>query len=407
MLLKYAELTVRVGLNLKPGQRLVVIRAPIEAAPLVRQIAASAYQAGARLVDVMWGDEALVSARFQHAPRDSFDEYPTWRSDGLLHSAERGDAILSIRGGDPDLLRDYDPDAVASYQKTSWEYLRPFLNHIERRATNWTVIGVPVPGWAAKVFPDLAPEVGQARLWAAVLEACRVNQPEPVAAWEMHTQGLVSRCDYLTHKDYTALRFIGPGTDLTVGLPKGHVWTGGRDTTLGGICFNANLPTEEVFTLPHREQVEGVVAASMPLSYMGSLIQDFHLTFAEGRVVEASAAQGQAILNKLLDSDEGARRLGEVALVPHSSPVARSGLLFFESLFDENAASHIALGSAYRFNLADGETMSDVEFAAAGGNSSLVHVDFMIGSGKMDVDGIRTDGNSERVMRAGEWAFEV
>jgi aminopeptidase len=407
MLHRYAELTVRVGLNLQPGQRLVVMRAPIEVAPLVRQIAGSAYQAGARLVDVMWGDEALVSARFQHAPRDSFDEYPTWRSDGLLHNAERGDAILSIRGGDPDLLREHDPDTVARYQKTSWEYLRPFLDHLERRATNWTVIGAPVPGWAAKVFPDLAPEMSQTRLWEAVLDACRVNQPDPMAAWETHAQGLASRCDYLTHKEYTALRFIGPGTDLTVGLPKGHAWTGGRDVTRGGIWFNANLPTEEVFTLPHREEVEGVVAASMPLSYMGRLLQDFHLTFVRGRVVKASAAQGQAILNKLLDSDEGARRLGEVALVPHSSPVAQSGLLFFESLFDENAASHIALGSAYKFNLAGGETMSDAEFATAGGNSSLVHVDFMIGSGEMDVDGIRIVGNSEPVMRAGEWVFEV
>jgi len=407
MLQKYAELTVRIGLNLQPGQRLLIMKAPIQAAPLVRAIAASAYQAGARLVDVMWGDEGLVLARFRHAPRDSFEEYPTWRTDGMLASAQRGDAILAIFGDDPDLLKNQDPDLVTTYQKTSWKHLRPTLDHIERPTINWTVIAAPVPAWTAKVFPELPPEVGQARLWEAVLEACRLDQANPVAAWEAHLAGLVARREYLTQKGYVALQFRGPDIDLTVGLPRGHTWTGGSQLSQSGITFTPNLPTEEVFTLPHAAETEGVLAASMPLSYLGSLIEDIHLTFAGGRVVKASATQGEAVLNRLLDTDEGARRLGEVALVPHSSAIAQSGLLFYESLFDENAASHLALGSAYRFNLAGGETMSDDEFAAAGGNTSLVHVDFMIGSGEMDVDGIREDGATEPLMRTGEWAFEA
>jgi aminopeptidase len=401
----YAELTVKVGLNLQPGQRLLIIKAPLEAAPLVREIGVSAYKAEARLVDVMWGDEELVLARFQHAPGDSFEEYPVWRAKGMEEIARCGDAILSIRGGSPDLLKDQDPESVSVYQRTRWEYMGPTLEHIERNATNWTVIAAPVPGWAAKVFPGLPPEAGQARLWEAILEVCRLRQADPVAAWEAHTTELTARCDYLSHKGYAALRFTGPGTDLTLGLPEGHVWTGGSDITTTGITFTPNLPTEEVFTLPHRDRCEGVVSASRPLNYMGSLIEDFALTFDEGRVAKAVAAKGEPILRKLLDTDDGAGRLGEVALVPHSSPIAQAGTLFYESLFDENAASHVALGSAYKFNLAGGGAMGDDEFGAAGGNQSLVHVDFMIGSGEMDVDGIGGDGTAEPVMRAGEWAF--
>lgn len=404
---QYAELTVKVGLNLQPGQRLLVMKAPLEAAPLVREIAACAYGAGARLVDVLWGDEALVLVRFQHAPSDSFNEYATWRTDGILQTVQGGDALLSIRGGDPDLLSDQNPEAFATYQKAAWEHYRPALEYIERGATNWTVIATPVASWAAKVFPDLAPEVALAKSWEAVFEACRLNEADPVAAWAAHIEDLAARQEYLTHKGYAALRLSGPGTDLTVGLPEGHIWTGGREITEGGLSFVPNLPTEEVFTLPHKDRAEGVVASSLPLSYSGTLIQDFSLTFAEGRVVKAVASKGETILRKLLETDEGAGRLGEVALVPHSSPIALSGLLFYESLFDENAASHLALGSAYNYNLAGGTEMSDDEFAAAGGNNSLAHVDFMIGSGGMDVDGIKEDGAAEPVMRAGQWAFDV
>jgi aminopeptidase len=407
ILRKYAELTVNVGLNLQPGQRLLIIKAPLEAAPLVREIAVGAYKAGARLVDVMWGDEELVLARFQHAPGDSFEEYPTWRAKGMEEVGRCGDALLSIAGVSPDLLKDQDPDLVSVYQRTRWEYMGPTLEYTERNAMNWTVIAAPVPGWAAKVFPDLSPEAGQASLWEAIFEVCRLQQADPVAAWEAHTKDLAARCDYLSHKGYTALKFTGPGTDLSLGLPVGHVWTGGSNITTTGITFTSNLPTEEVFTLPHRDRIEGLVSASRPLNYLGSLIEDFALTFDGGRVVRAVAAKGEPILHKLLDTDAGARRLGEVALVPHSSPIAQSGILFYQSLFDENAASHVALGSAYKFNLADGRDMGDDEFAAAGGNQSLVHVDFMIGSGEMDVDGIGQDGAAEPVMRGGEWAFDV
>jgi aminopeptidase len=403
---KYADLAIRVGVNLQPGQRLI-IRTPIDAAPLVRLLTASAYQAGAKLVEVLWHDDAVNLARFQHAPRDSFEEYPVWRTQAMAQYAQEGDAFLSIAGSDPDIFSEQDPDLIALTQKVFRQHAREFYNHIMRDAVNWSIVAIPVAGWAAKIFPDLPLEEAQAQLWQTIFTICRIDQADPVAAWQTHIRNLLARSAFLNHKQYTALKLTAPGTDLTIGLPQGHIWKSGQSVSAADIQFTANIPTEEVFTLPHKDQTEGVVTASMPLNYGGTLLEDFSLTFKEGRVVKATAAKGEAILNKLLDTDEGARRLGEIAMVPHSSPIAQSGLLFYNTLFDENAANHIALGRAYRFSLAGGKTMSDSEFAAAGGNDSLTHVDFMIGSTQMDIDGLTATGNSEPVMRGGEWAFEV
>lgn len=402
------------GLNLQPGQRLLIKGdalvtngVSIHVAPLVRLIALSAYQRGARLVDVIWGDDQLQLARFQHAPRDSFEEYPSWQTDGALECARRGDARLVILADDPGLFDGQDPDLVAAYQKVALKHARPAADYAARNAMNWTVVAAPVPGWAVKVFPDLPPQAAEARLWDTIFEICRLKKADPISAWQEHVQQLSARCSYLNHKQYTALKLIGPGTDLSVGLPRGHIWKGIRATSQAGISFIGNLPTEEIFTLPHKDKTEGIVTASMPLSRGGTLFKNFSLSFAQGRVVNVSADKGESALRKLIETDEGASRLGEVALVPHSSPISQSGILFHNDLIDENAASHIALGAAYRFNLEGGTDMSDAEFAAAGGNDSLVHADFMIGSAQMDVDGLKKDGSAEPVMRAGEWAFEV
>jgi aminopeptidase len=414
MLAKYAELTVKVGLNLQPGQRLLVKGdalvtngVSLHMAPLVQRIAAVAYQGAARLVDVIWGDEQLQLARFRHAPRDSFTEFPTWQANAALEYAQRGDAFLTILADNPDLLTDQDPELVATFQTTALKHTRPYRDYIMRDAINWTVIAGSTPDWAARVFPDLPPPVAESKLWEAIFEMCRLNHADPVAAWQTHLGRLAARSDYLNCKRYAALKFTAPGTDLTVGLPAGHIWKGGHSTSQSGIAFTANMPTEEIFTLPHKDKTEGVVAASMPLSHGGALIENFSLTFAQGQVVRASADKGEAILCKMLETDAGAGRLGEVALVPHSSPISQSGLLFYNSLIDENAASHIALGRAYRFSLQGGQALSDAEFAALGGNYSLTHVDFMIGSAHMYVDGLQEDGAVEPITRNGEWAFEV
>ena len=402
----YAELAVRIGVNLQPGQRLLV-NAPISMAPLVRLIVKHAYQHGARLVEVMWGDEEVMLARYRYAPRDSFDEVSHWPVQAALEYGEAGNPFLQVSAQNPDLLKGQDPQLVATAQKSRAQLMAPYTALVTRDALPWSVIGGAEPSWAAKVFPDLPPEEQVARLWEAIFQTCRLDQPDPVAAWQAHTQGLVRRSEYLTQHGYTALHFKSSQTDLRVGLPSGHIWKGGIGTTPSGIRFAPNLPTEEVFTLPHRERVDGVVRTTKPLSVRGMLLQDFTLRFEGGRVVEVSAAEGEDVLRKLIETDEGAARLGEVALVPQSSPIASSGRLFYNTLFDENAASHIALGEAYRFTLAGADELSNEDFAARGGNHSLIHVDFMIGSAEMDVAGVRDDGSVEPVMRAGEWAFEV
>ena len=409
MLRTYAELTVKIGLNLQPGQRLLIIGpvanggCSLEAAPLVRRITAVAYDAGARLVETLWGDEALLGARLQHAPRDSFDEFSTWLPKALVEHVEAGHAVLSIYANDPDQLKEYQPDLVAAVQQTTARSVRPFREHISRNQTNWGVVAAAAASWAARVFPDLPPAQQMDALWEAIARLCRLDRPDPVAAWETHLAELAARTEYLNAKRYTALRYTGPGTRLTIGLPDGHVWVGGRSSSASGIRFAPNLPTEEVFTMPHKDRVDGTVRSTKPLSYGGTLIDGFSLTFAEGRVVDVTAEKGGDVLRRLVKMDGGAARLGELALVPHNSPVAQSGVLFYNTLFDENAASHVALGSAYTFTLRGGETMSDEDFERAGGNRSATHVDFMIGSPELDVDGVRADDSVEAVMRRGDW----
>jgi aminopeptidase len=406
----YAELTVKVGLNLQPGQRLLIIGplanggVSLEAAALVRRIAAAAYRAGAPLVEALWGDEPLQLARFEHAPRDSFSQFSTWLPKALVEHVEAGHAVLSVYANDPDLLRNESPDLVSALQQAVSFGVRPFRELISRNQTNWTVIASAGASWAARVFPRSPAAQQVPRLWDAIGRLCRLNQPDPIAAWTAHLAALAARSDYLNLKQFDALKYCGPGTDLTLGLPAGHVWVSGRSASRSGILFTANLPTEEVFTIAHKDRVDGTVRSTKPLSYGGTLIEGFSLRFTEGRVTGLDADRGESVLRQLVETDAGAGRLGEVALVPHSSPISQSDLLFYNTLFDENAASHVALGSAYKFTLSGGDAMNDEQFERAGGNRSAVHVDFMIGSGDLDVDGIRKDGISEPLMRRGDWA---
>ena len=406
----YGELAVRVGLNLRAGQRLLIIGplasggVSLEAAPLVRQIADSAYRAGASLVETIWGDDVIQMTRFRHAPRDSFGEFSTWLPKALFEHAEAGQAIISVYANDPDQLKDEPPDLVSAVQQAVSKSVRPFRELISRNQTNWTVVAASGAGWAARVFPDAPPAEQVPRLWDAIAKLVRLDRPDPVAAWEEHLEALARRRDFLNAKRYQALRYKGPGTDFTLGLADGHLWVAGRSESRGGITFAPNLPTEEVFTMPHKDRADGVVHSSKPLSYGGTVIENFSLTFEGGRVTKVTAERGEAVLRQLVETDPGAGRLGEVALVPHSSPVSQSGLLFYNTLFDENAASHVALGSAYKFTLSGGENMDDAAFEKAGGNRSGVHVDFMIGSGALDIDGVMANGATEPLMRRGEWA---
>ena len=409
---KYAEAIVKVGLNLRKGQRLIIHNSIVRGVPpagrtLAHAVTKAAYQAGARYVEVIWGDEEMNRIRLQYAPEDSLSEYPKFQISAIMDMVSNGDAMLTISANDPDVYNGLDGTRVAAMQKAHLENWKDISANVSRNAMNWCVVAASSPAWAKKMFPDLDPQAGEEKLWQAIFETTRAVLPDPVGAWQEHIKFLRKRADYLQAKKYTALHYLSPNTNLTLGLPQGHKWISAQSMAENGVIFTANMPTEEVFTLPDRHRADGTVAATFPLSYGGSLIEDFSVTFENGRIVKVHAKRNEALLQKLVDTDEGSTRLGEVALVPASSPIAKRGHLFYNTLFDENASCHIAIGRAYRFTLIGGEELTDEEFIAAGGNVSLNHVDFMIGSVEMDIDGIKEDGTREPVMRRGEWAIEV
>jgi len=412
LLRKYAEAIVKVGLNLRAGQRLVISYAPSRGVTpagrdLVHAVTKAAYAAGARYVEALWGDEEMLRIRLQHAPAESFDEYPKWYISALKDMIDNGDALLSIGANDPDVYHGIDPERVGAMQKVHLQNYQEVSIPTSRNAVNWCVVAAAAPAWAKKIFPDLPEQEAIEKLWQAIFETTRATEPDPVAAWQEHIKHLRKRADYMQAKNYTTLHYQSQDTDFTVGLPRGHKWISAQSLAENGVVFTANMPTEEIFTLPDRHRAEGRVAATFPLSYGGSLIEDFNLTFENGRIVKVRAKKNEAILQKLVDMDEGSSRLGELALVPASSPIAQRGYLFYNTLYDENASCHIAIGRAYRFTLTGGEELTDEEFNSAGGNTSINHVDFMIGSPQMDIDGITEHGNREPVMREGEWAFEL
>jgi aminopeptidase len=400
---RLAEVAIKVGLQLQRGQELV-ITAPVEALPLVRRITEHAYRAGASLVTTLFSDDESTLMRFRHGQDGGFDTAPGWLFDGMAAAFRRGAARLAIAGEDPSLLSAQDPQKVARANRARSIAYRPALELITGFEINWTIASYAAAAWAQQVFSELPKEQAVARLWDAIFAASRVDTPDPVAAWAAHNAALHARRDLLNAKRYAALHFSGPGTDLKVGLADDHLWGGGSEPAKNGITCNPNIPTEEVFTTPHKDRVEGFVTSTKPLSYQGTLIEGIAVRFEGGRITEARASKGQDVLTKVLETDEGARRLGEVALVPHGSPISRSGLLFRNTLFDENAASHIALGQAYTTCIKGGDKLDSAALAARGANASLIHIDWMIGSGEVDVDGLRADGGAEPLMRKGEWA---
>jgi aminopeptidase len=400
---RLAEVAIKIGLNLKPGQDLL-LTAPTAALPLVRKIAEHAYKAGAGLVTPIMSDEAVTLARYRFAPDDSFDRAAGWLYEGMSKAFAANTARLAIVGDNPMLLSGEDPAKVSRASKANSIAYQPALEKIVNFEVNWNIVAYPSLAWAKQVFPDDEEDVAVAKLADAIFAASRVDNDDAVAAWQKHNAILRSRTEWLNGQRFHALHYLGPDTDLTIGLADGHEWEGGASTAKNGITCNANIPTEEVFTTPHCRRVSGHVVSSKPLSYQGSLIDNIAVRFEEGRIVEAKASRGEQVLNKVLDTDEGARRLGEVALVPHSSPISKSGLLFFNTLFDENAACHIALGQCYSKCFVGGDKLTPAQIAAQGGNQSLIHIDWMIGSDKIEIDGVHADGRRVPVFRKGEWA---
>ncbi|HEX5236270.1 MAG TPA: aminopeptidase [Silvibacterium sp.] len=399
---RLAEVAIQVGLGLRRGQEMVMT-ASLDTLPLVRRITEHAYRAGASLVTTFLTDEESTLLRYQYGDNESFDHAAAWLYDGMAAAYKSGAARLAIAGGNPALLSKQDPEKVGRANRAMSAAYRPALELITRHDINWTIVAAATPAWAASVFPNLAADQALAKLWDAIFAASRADLPDSVAAWKKHDASLHRRADLLNQKRYTALHFKGAGTDLRVGLADDHRWLGGGTHAGNGQYCIPNIPTEEVFTTPHKDRTQGQVTSTKTLSYQGTMIEGIRVRFEAGRVVEAKASKGEEVLNRMIETDDGARRLGEVALVPHSSPIAHSGLLFNNTLFDENAASHIALGQAYSTCLKNGDKLSPEQLAKLGANESLIHVDWMIGSGKMDVDGITADEKAEPLMRQGEW----
>ncbi|MNB70900.1 Aminopeptidase 2 [compost metagenome] len=401
---KYAELAVKIGVNIQPGQALV-INAPTGSAEFVRIIASKAYEAGASQVKVNWSDEGIARLLFEHADPEVFTKEPVWYAGELTEFAENGAAVLAVIAEDPDALKGIEQSRITAYQKSRSKALSKYREFVMSDKISWSIVAIPSQAWADKVFPDAPAEERVNKLWEAIFHTVRLDREDPVAAWQEHLDTLEAKAAVLNAKKYKKLHYIAPGTDLTIELPEGHVWAQGDSINAKGHTFVANMPTEEVFTAPLKTGVNGKVSSTKPLSYGGNVIDGFTLTFENGRIVSVTAREGQETLEQLISLDEGAKYLGEVALVPHQSPISESNILYYNTLFDENASNHLAIGSAYAFCIEGGKSMSKEELAEHGLNDSLTHVDFMIGSAEMNIYGVTADGTEEQVFVNGNWAF--
>ena len=405
MLEKYARLIVKTGVNIQKGQTMV-ITSPIECASFARMVAQFAYEEGARDVVLNWKDELLAKIRFMQAPEEVFEEFPEWQKEFYLSYVKQGAAFVSIAASDPELFKDVNPGRLVKVQKASNTALKEYRERIMSNKNSWCVVSIPTTAWAKKVFPKLSEEQAVEALWEAILKTVRVDTTDPVVAWEEHKRNLKKHAEFLNTHQFESLQYKNSlGTDLKIELPKNHVWLGGSEFTPEGLEFLANMPTEEVFTMPKKTGANGTVFSSKPLNYNGNLIDDFSLTFKEGKVVDFTAKQGYEILKGLVETDEGSHFLGEVALVPYNSPISNSNILYYNTLFDENASCHLAIGKAYPVCIKDGENMSNEELKALGVNDSLTHVDFMIGTKDLEIIGITAEGKEIAVFKNGDFAF--
>ncbi|WP_270182237.1 aminopeptidase [Alkalihalobacillus sp. CinArs1] len=403
---KYAELALKRGVNLQENQMLVV-NAPVESADFARMVAKNAYEIGAKTVHINWTDDTLDRLWYENAAQDVLENVPEWRVKMFDHFAEESAALLSIRSTNPDLLKGIDSSRISASNKAAGEAMKNFRKYTMNDKITWSIVAVPNEEWAKKVFPESGGEEAVEKLWEQIFKITRVDKDNPIEAWNDHNATLAKARDVLNDRQFKKLIYKAPGTDLEIELPKGHIWKGGSSLSEKGIEFNANMPTEEVFTLPDKYGVNGTVSSTKPLSYGGNLINNFSLTFKDGEVVDYSAEEGIETLKSLLNMDEGARRLGEIAIVPHESPISQSGLIFFNTLYDENASCHLALGKAYPSSIKGGADMDDEALDQNGVNNSITHVDFMMGSGELDIDGVLEDGTTEAIFRNGNWAIDV
>lgn len=401
---KYADLIVNVGSNVLEDD-IVTINCPVERATFGRLLTEAAYKAGAKEVIVNWNDGELTKLTYKHSPVEVLEDIPQYSYDRAEYYAKAGQKLIGISASDPELLKGIDPVKIQRVSKKSAEKFQPLRKYTMNDINSWTLVSVPTEGWAKKVFPDSEDPVKD--LWDAIFKTTRIYEDDPVKAWEDHLDTLTRKAKWLNDHNFKYLRYKSSnGTDLEIELPKGHIWTAASSLNSKGESFVPNMPTEEVFTLPHKDGVNGIVYSSKPLAYNGNLIDEFWLKFENGKVVDYDAKTGKEHLTSLFEKDERARHLGEVALVPYDSPISNSKILFYNTLFDENASCHLALGKAYPTTIKNGENMSDEELAENGVNDSLSHEDFMVGTKDLEIIGVKEDNTEIQVFENGNWAKE-
>lgn len=402
---KYMELIIKKGINIQKGQYLV-ISSPVESYEFTRELTKVAYECGAGEVVVNWGDEIIDKHKYQYGKLELFNDFPTWKKAFYDETLIKGGAVLNVYSSDPDLLKDVDKEKISAYNKTKGQALKEYYDRVMGNEVQWCVASVPTKAWSKKIFPDLDEDKAMEKVWELILKITRADKENPMLAWEEHLLKLKNMRDYLNNMNFDKLIYKNSnGTDLEIGLPEGHIWVTGKEKSKNGVEFVANIPTEEIFTMPHRDRVDGVVVSTKPLVYGGNMIDKFRLVFKAGKVVEYSAEVGKNTLEKLLNIDENSKYLGEVALVEHNSPISNTNTVFYNTLFDENASCHLALGQAYTVCIKNGDNLSEKEMIDRGINVSITHEDFMIGDENMEIIGVDKNGNRIVIMKNGNYCI--
>lgn len=401
----YVELALKIGINLQKNQCLVIL-SPVETAEFTKKLVKQAYEIGASEVVVHWSDDFCNKMDFFYKDKKSFENIPDWKLESLLSYANKGAAFLSISSSDPELLKEIDYEKISVYQKTKNIKFKPYYDKIMKNEIQWNILSVPTAAWAKKVFGDCSESKAIKKLWDAILYCVKADLEDPIVSWKKHLKILEEKSNYLNEKQFKKLIITNSlGTNLTIKMPKNHIWVSGKDTTKNNIDFVANIPTEEIFSLPHKYGVDGIVFASKPLNYGGSMIENFSFTFKDGKIINFKAEKGEEALAELINTDEGAHYLGEIALVPFNSPISNLNILFYNTLFDENASCHLAIGKAYPSCIKEGEKMNPEILEKNGVNDSLTHVDFMFGTEDLNIIGIDETNKKKNIFINGNWSF--
>lgn len=404
-LIKYASLAVNIGVNIQKDN-ILVISSPIETAEFARLITEEAYKSGAKDVIVHYGDQKLTKIKLENSSLETISNIPEWQAESYNYYARQEACFISISASDPDGLKGVPVEKIGASQKARTSALKEYFDNSMSNKCRWCVLSVPTLSWAKKVFPKVSDDEAMESLWDVIFKTVRVDTENPVNAWKKHNAYLEEKIKFMNNNNFKSVHLKSAnGTDLNIELPEGHIWAGGSEGDVNGIPFNANIPTEEVFTLPKKTGVNGIVYSSKPLSYGGNLIDNFSITFKDGKAIDFTAETGYDVLKQMIESDEGAKYLGEVAFVPYNSPISNSKLIFFNTLFDENAACHLAFGRAYESCVKDADKYSEEELEKIGVNNSVIHVDFMIGTSDLEITGINKNGEAIQIFSNGNWAF--